>query len=109
FMRGYKADPDDPDDNGAESGDDAVPPWRPNASGTPGDMGNMRYSRRNLGDKAKSWPEYEREALALVRAQWHMIEAVAAALLKNDLLSGFDLDNILRRTARHVVYRQHLK
>ena len=77
--------------------------WREYAS--PSDMRNARYHWGKLGDAAKSWEEYEQEALRLVRKHWAMIEAVAARLLKVNTLSGYDIDAICRR----VVRRQHLK
>lgn len=79
--------------------------WRGHASGT--DMSNARYARRNL-DKPKSWDEYERDTKALVEKFWHYIEAVAAALLERETLSGADVDDICQRSARAVVKRQHL-
>jgi hypothetical protein len=76
--------------------------WRSLASGS-GDMRNMRYARRNLA-RPKSWPKYEQQALTLVRKFWPMIEAVAARLLKDETLSGGDVDSICQR-----VRRQQLK
>jgi len=43
--------------------------------------------------------------LAFVRKYWHLVEAVAAALLKDETISGRDVGDICRR----VVRRQHLK
>lgn len=77
--------------------------WRQYASSP--DMSIARHHRRELGDAAKSWEHYEQETLTLVRKFWPMIEAVAARLLKEKFLSGYDIDNICRR----VVRRQHLK
>lgn len=77
--------------------------WRDRASSS--DMWIARHHRRRLGHKAKSWEEYEQETLALLRKLWRMVEAVAARLLKDEVLSGYDLDLI----CRGVVRRQHLK
>lgn len=77
--------------------------WREYASSS--DMRNARYHRGKLGDAAKSWEEYEQEAIRLIRKHWLMIEAVAARLLKVDTLSGHAIQGICRR----VVRRQHLK
>jgi hypothetical protein len=77
--------------------------WRDHASNS--DMEIARRHRRELGNEAKSWEEYEQETLRLVRKYWAMIEAVAAKLLKEETLSGYDIDAICRR----VVRRQHLK
>jgi ATP-dependent Zn protease len=77
--------------------------WREHASSA--DMAIARRHRGDLGDEAKSWEEYEQEALRLVRKYWTMIEAVAARLLKLNTLSGYDIDAICRR----VVRRQHLR
>ena len=77
--------------------------WRDHASNS--DMEIARRHRRELSDEAKSWEEYEQEALRLVRKYWAMIEAVAARLLKVNTLSGYDIEAICRR----VVRRQHLK
>jgi ATP-dependent Zn protease len=77
--------------------------WSEHASNS--DMSIARRHRRELGDAAKSWEEYEQETLRLVRKYWAMIEAVAAKLLKVNTLSGNDVGDICRR----VVRRQHLK
>jgi hypothetical protein len=67
-----------------------------------GDMRNMRYAQRNLA-RPKSWPQYEQQALTLVRKFWPMIEAVAARLLKDETLSGGDVDSICQRVRRHQI------
>jgi len=77
--------------------------WREHASNS--DMSIARYHRHELGYAAKSWEEYEQEALKLVRKYWAMIEAVAARLLKVNTLSGYEISDICRR----VVRRQHLQ
>ncbi len=79
--------------------------WRDHAS--PADVAIARNHRRKLGDKAKSWEAYEQETLTMLRTPlvWKMVEAVATALLKREILSGYDLDLICRT----VVRRQHLK
>ncbi len=81
--------------------------WREEASSS--DMANARLWRERLGEKAREWPDYERETAKLVRKFWSMIEAVAKALLKRDFVSGYDIDTICTRVARGDVRRQHLK
>jgi hypothetical protein len=77
--------------------------WREFAS--PADMSIARDHMRPLGTKARSWEDYARETLALIREHWQMIEKVAADLLEHETLSGFDIDDICCK----VVRQQHLK
>jgi hypothetical protein len=77
--------------------------WRDLASAA--DMSIARDHMRPLGAKARSWEEYERETLALIREHWPKIEAVAADLLEHETLSGFDIDDICCK----IVRRQHIK
>jgi hypothetical protein len=71
--------------------------WQGLASSS--DMNNARYARGELGDAAKSWEEYEQEAVALVHKYWPMIEAVAARLMKVDWIGGHEVDDICGRVA----------
>lgn len=64
------------------------------------DMHNIRARRRLLGDSAQSLGEYEKEAFGLVLLHWDMIEAVVARLLKEETISGLDVDAICRKVAR---------
>jgi hypothetical protein len=80
---------------------DPMTAWRKLAS--PSDRSGIRYGRRNLGEAAKPWPEYESECLDLVRRYWAI--AVAKALLEKETLSGCEVDSICQR----VVRRQHSK
>ena len=68
-------------------------------------MNIARYHRRELGDAAKSWEDYEQDAAALVNKYWTMIEAVAARLIKVSFVGAQDIDAICQR----VVRRQLLK
>jgi hypothetical protein len=77
--------------------------WRQRASS--GDMSIARHHRKELGDKAKSWEQYAEECATLVNKHWPMVEAVAARLMKVDLLDAREIDHICQR----VVRRQHLK
>ena len=64
------------------------------------DMGIARHHRGELGEAAKPWEDYEREAAALVDKYWPMIEAVAARLMKVDYVTGHEVDTICARVAR---------
>jgi hypothetical protein len=77
--------------------------WREHASNA--DMSIARYHRGKLGDAAKSWDRYAQDTAALINKHWPMIEAVAARLMKVDLLNAREIDDICRR----VVRRQHLR
>jgi hypothetical protein len=81
--------------------------WRKHASS--GDMQNIGFSFKQLGDAARPFDEYVAECSALVKQHWSKIEAVAARLLKEDTLSGGDIYAICWRDARNVVRRQHLQ
>lgn len=89
-----------------DAGDTALRTWRSRAS--PSDLSVMRYHRRNI-KRPKSVEEYAADTLALVNKHWPMIEAVAAALLKDETLSGGDVDDVCQRVARKVVKQQRLK
>jgi hypothetical protein len=84
-----------------ERGD--ITKWRAQASSS--DMSIARHHRRELGDAAKSWEEYEQDTAALVNKYWPLIEAVAARLTKVSFAGAHEIDAICRR----VVRRQHLK
>jgi hypothetical protein len=77
--------------------------WKARASA--GDMRIANYHRRELGTKARPWEQYERDTLALIREHWAKIEAVAKALLREKILSSYDLERVLVG----VVKQQHLK
>jgi hypothetical protein len=72
--------------------------WRSLASGS--DMRIAQHHRGELGEAARPWEEYEREAAALVDKFWPMIEAVAARLMKVEYLRGSEVDDICGRVAR---------
>jgi hypothetical protein len=76
--------------------------WRKHASSA--DVSIARRHRGKLGDAAKSWGQYEEDTAALVNKYWAMIEAVAARLMKVDVMDANDIDSICRR----VVRQQHL-
>jgi hypothetical protein len=73
--------------------------WRPLASSS--DMRIARHHRGELGEGARSWEEYEREASALVDKYWPMIEAVASRLMKVGWVGGSEVENICARVARN--------
>lgn len=77
-------------------GDDR--PWQILASSS--DMWIARHHRGELGEAAKPWEDYEREAAALVDKYWPMIEAVAERLMKVDYVTGHEVDAICARVAR---------
>jgi hypothetical protein len=79
--------------------------WRQYAS--PSDMQNARHSRRQLGDRAKSWDEYAGETYALICNHWDKIEAVAGRLLEDEAISGADVDDLCRRVVRRNLRRSH--
>jgi hypothetical protein len=78
------------------SGD--ITKWRDEASNA--DMHIMRFHRRELGELANSWEQYEQEAAALVDKYWPMIEAVAARLMQVDWIGASEVDDICGRVAR---------
>jgi hypothetical protein len=82
---------------------DGCEQWRKHASS--GDMSIARRHRSKLGDKAKSWDQYEQDTAALINKHWPKVEAVAARLMKVDFVGVDEIDGICRR----VVRRQHLK
>jgi hypothetical protein len=77
--------------------------WREHASSA--DMSIARRHRAKLGDAAKSWDQYKQDTAALIDKHWPMVEAVAARLMKVDLLDAREIDSICQR----VVRRQHLR
>ncbi len=77
--------------------------WKKKASSA--DIDIARHQRRKLGDKAKSWEQYEVACLAKLQQFWPMVEAVAERLKKDQMLPVNEIESICRRVAR----RQHLK
>ena len=77
--------------------------WRRLASSS--DQSIASRHRGRLGDAKKSWEEYENDTAALVNEHWAKIEAVAARLMKVDVVGAGEIDSI----CQGVVRQQHLK
>jgi hypothetical protein len=88
--------------------------WTKQASAS--DKSNAGSARASLKKLGRPVEQAEQQARELVEKHWHLIEAVAKALVKRGNLSATEIDSICRSAARRhiieaaaVVRRQHIK